>query len=60
MLLDVIENYLRYYSIVFLSRNFKGIDKRKERNLLESKVNEINDAFIDLFNFLRESLELTK
>lgn len=58
MLLDVIENYLNYYSCVFVTRNFKSVEKRNERDALNQKVNEISGEFIKVFNFLKEKLNL--
>ncbi len=60
MLLDIIENYLRYYSIIFVDRNFKNIENRKEKNLLNDRVEELNQSFVDLFNFLKDKLGLEK
>ena len=58
MLLDVIDNYLRYYSIIVVSRNFNDITQKKNKEALNESIENINNVFKDIFKLIKDTFNL--
>ncbi len=58
MLLDVLENYLRYYSIIVVSRNFNDVTEKKKKEAFNESIEEINNVFKDIFKLIKDNFKL--